>query len=199
MKKRLFKILGVAAIAFLMACLVLVLFLYLLDKDSKEYIEQVENHYFVDGKELTEEEYENYLEEKGKLKGNEIAAIYAVQQLKEHLKNPHSMNLFSIEYLCLSIDYGVADFIVKIEYSSENNVGGTIEDIQYYEFKAAMYNYSEQSKDLIELESDSCGFILDIMIDYYEKDFKEKGNAVNIEKVLNNIDIDVTELTKLSS
>ena len=42
MKRKILKVLGVAAIAFLMACLVLFLFLYLLDKDNKEYIEQLE-------------------------------------------------------------------------------------------------------------------------------------------------------------
>lgn len=40
MKRKILKVLGVAAIAFIMACLVLIIFLYLLDKDSKEYIEQ---------------------------------------------------------------------------------------------------------------------------------------------------------------
>lgn len=42
MKRKILKVLGVAAIAFLMACLVLFLFLYLLDKDSKEYVKQLE-------------------------------------------------------------------------------------------------------------------------------------------------------------
>lgn len=42
MKRKVFKVLGVAAIAFVMACLVLIIFLYLLDKDSKEYVAQME-------------------------------------------------------------------------------------------------------------------------------------------------------------
>lgn len=71
MKRKILKVLGVAAIAFVMACLVLFLFLYLLDKDSKEYVKQleessntIENRYFVDGKELTEDEYNQYLADK---------------------------------------------------------------------------------------------------------------------------------------
>ncbi|EOS39416.1 hypothetical protein C808_01837 [Lachnospiraceae bacterium M18-1] len=44
MKRKVFKVLGVAAIAFIMACLVLIIFLYLLDKDSKEYIAQLEEN-----------------------------------------------------------------------------------------------------------------------------------------------------------
>ena len=44
MKRKFLKVLGFAAIAFVMACLVLVLFLYLLDKDSKEYIKQLEEN-----------------------------------------------------------------------------------------------------------------------------------------------------------
>lgn len=43
MKRKVFKILGIAVIAFAMACLVLFLFLYLLDKDSKEYVESLDN------------------------------------------------------------------------------------------------------------------------------------------------------------
>lgn len=42
MKRKLLKILGIAAISFVMACLVLVLFLYLLDRDKKEYLKQLE-------------------------------------------------------------------------------------------------------------------------------------------------------------
>ena len=42
MKRKFLKVLGIMAIAFVMACLVFVLFLYLLDKDSKEHIEQLE-------------------------------------------------------------------------------------------------------------------------------------------------------------
>lgn len=41
MKRKFLKVLGIAAIAFVMACLVLILFLYLLDKDSKEYVKQL--------------------------------------------------------------------------------------------------------------------------------------------------------------
>lgn len=44
MKRKILKVLGIAAIAFVMACLVLVLFLYLLDKDSKEYVKQLEEN-----------------------------------------------------------------------------------------------------------------------------------------------------------
>ena len=44
MKRKFLKVLGIAAIAFVMACLVLILFLYLLDKDSKEYVKQSEEN-----------------------------------------------------------------------------------------------------------------------------------------------------------
>lgn len=78
MKRKVFKVLGVAAIAFVMACIVLILFLYLLDKDSKEYVEQleennntIENHYFIDGKELTEDEYKEYLEKRNNKRKNQ--------------------------------------------------------------------------------------------------------------------------------
>lgn len=44
MKRKFLKVLGIAAIAFVMACLVLILFLYLLAKDSKEYVKQLEEN-----------------------------------------------------------------------------------------------------------------------------------------------------------
>lgn len=187
MKKKILKVLGVAAIAFLMACLVLFLFLYLLDKDSKEYIKQLE-----------QEEQEN-LEENSKLKGNEIAAIYAVQQLKKHIKNPHSMNIFSLSYICLSVDNGVADYIIRIEYSSENDIGGTVEEIKYYEFKADMYDYLEgENKNLIEIDTNNCDFITMGMLEsYYDKEFEKENYMIDIDIVLNNIDIDISELNKL--
>lgn len=187
MKRKILKVLGVAAIAFLMACLVLFLFLYLLDKDSKEYVKQLE-----------QEEQIN-LEENSKLKGNEIAAIYAVQQLKKHIKNPHSMNIFSLSYICLSVDNGVADYIIRIEYSAENDIGGTVEEIMYYEFKAAMYDYlAEENKDLIEIDKDNCNFItMGMLKNQYDKEFEKENYIIDIETVLNNIDIDISELNKL--
>lgn len=187
MKRKLLKILGIAAIAFVMACLVLVLFLYLLDKDNKEYIEQLEQKEQVN------------LEENSRLKGNEIAAIYAVQQLKKHIKNPHSMSIFSLSYLCLSVDNGIADYIIRIEYSAENDIGGTVEEIMYYEFKAAMYDYSsEENKDLIAIDTDNCDFItMGMLKNQYDKEFKKENYIIDIETVLNNIDIDISELNKL--
>lgn len=187
MKRKILKVFGVAAIAFLMACLVLFLFLYLLDKDNKEYIEQLE-----------QEEQIN-LEENSKLKGNEIAAIYAVQQLEEYIKNPHSMNIFSLSYICLSVDNGVADYIIRLEYSSENDIGGTVEEVIYYEFKAAMYDYSEgENKNLIEIDNDNCGFItMGMLKSHYDKEFEKENYIIDIDKVLNNIDIDISELNKL--
>lgn len=187
MKKKLLKILGIAAIAFVMACLVLVLFLYLLDKDNKEYIEQLEQE-----KKVT-------LEENSILKGNEIAAIYAVQQLKKYIKNPHSINIFSISYICLSVDNGVADYIIRLEYSTENNIGGTVEEVVYYEFKAAMYDYLVgENKDLIEIDTDNCDFItMGMLKSHYDKEFEKENYIIDIDTVLNNIDIDILELSKL--
>lgn len=206
MKKRFLKILGVAAIAFIMACLVLVLFLYLLDKDSKEYVKQleensntVENHYFVDGKELTEDEYKEYLEEKEKqeeelnrtLTEDEKAAIYTIQQLRDSLKNPHSMKIYSIFY-----KYNTTHnwYLFKIEYSAENQVGGTVEDTLYYQFDIDIY--SDDSEKALSARMFGCK---EIDWNSYGKDYNGDETELEADRILNNIDIDILEDTKDNS
>lgn len=206
MKRKFLKILGIAAIAFVMACLVLVLFLYLLDKDSKEYVKQleensntIENHYFVDGKELTEDEYKEYLEENEKqdeelnkeLIEDEKAAIYTIQQLRDSLKNPHSMKIYSIFY-----KYNTTHnwYLFKIEYSAENQVGGTVEDTLYYQFDTDIY--SEDSEKALSAKMFGCK---EIEWNSYDKDYNGDEIELEVDRILNNIDIDILEDTKDNS
>lgn len=200
MKRKVFKVLGVAAIAFVMACLVLIIFFYLLDKDSKEYVEQleesnntIENHYFIDGKELTEDEYKEYLEEKGKqdeelykeLEEDEKAAIYTIQQLRDSLKNPHSMKVYSIFY-----KYNTTHnwYLFKIEYSAENNMGGTVEDTIYYQFDTDIY--SDDSKKALSAKMFGCK---EIDWNSYGKDYNGDETELEIDRILDNIDIEILE------
>ncbi|MCI9297653.1 MAG: hypothetical protein HFI10_09425 [Lachnospiraceae bacterium] len=196
MKKKLLKILGIAAIAFIMACLVLVLFLYLLDKDSKEYVKQleessntIENHYFVDGKELTEDEYKEYLEEMEKqeeeLTEDKKAAIYTIQQLRDSLKNPHSMKIYSIFY-----KYNTTNnwYLFKIEYSAENQIGGTVEDTLYYQFDTDIY--SDDSEKALSARMFGCK---EIDWNSYGKDYNGDETEIEVDIILNNIDTDILE------
>ncbi len=200
MKRKVFKVLGVAAIAFVMACIVLILFLYLLDKDSKEYVEQleennntIENHYFIDGKELTEDEYKEYLEKKEQqeeepnkeLKEDEKAAIYTIQQLRDSLKNPHSMKVYSIFY-----KYSTTHnwYLFKIEYSAENNMGGTVEDTLYYQFDTDIY--SDDSEKALSAKMFGCK---EIDWNSYGKDYNGDETELAVERILDNIDIDILE------
>lgn len=196
MKRKLLKILGIAAIAFIMACLVLVLFLYLLDKDSKEYVKQleessntIENHYFVDGKELTEDEYKEYLEEMEKqeeeLTEDKKAAIYTIQQLRDSLKNPHSMKIYSIFY-----KYNTTNnwYLFKIEYSAENQIGGTVEDTLYYQFDTDIY--SDDSEKALSARMFGCK---EIDWNSYGKDYNGDETEIEVDIILNNIDTDILE------
>lgn len=141
---------------------------------------------------------EEIQEEEKPLSGNEIAAIYAIQQLKKGLKNPHSLNIFEIKYLCISIDESLSEYEIQIEYSAENNVGGTIENTKYYTFKADVYTSNKDNTELIKIKNEDCGFNkLPIMESHLKKNFAEKGITVDIDRVLNNIDVDITELKQI--
>lgn len=55
-----------------------------------------------------------------------VGCIYATNKLMSQLKNPNSLNLISAS--CYS---GSNSMYIKIEYSADNNLGGTVED-EYY-------------------------------------------------------------------
>lgn len=190
MKRKILKVLGVAAIAFLMACLVLFLFLYLLDKDNKEYIEQLEES---SNTIETENEYNQYLDDKGnsetELTEDEKAAIYTIQQLQDALKNPHSMNLYSIKFKRQYSD-GTGNYIFKVEYSAENNMGGTVEDTLYYQFDTGVY--SGDSERALSAKMFGCK---EVQFNEYDigtrADYEE--TELNIDRILDNIDIVIIE------
>lgn len=77
---------------------------------------------------------------------NDIAGIFAVGTLQETLKNPHSLKLFSVT----KKEDSNGNFLVKIEYSSENSFGGSDENDYYTVLTKPNY---DQEKDVW-----SCGF-----------------------------------------
>ena len=173
--------------------------------NSKSQEESVK--YIVDGKELSEKEYQEYIakqeetteettkqEETTKETTQEVtqaelteaekAAIYAVQCLKSALKNPHSLELYSIKYKRgNNID---GDYFIKVEYAADNNFGGKVEDTFYYKFDLDLL--SEDSKKVAHAMLFGCG-----EVGYSEYDLGRRSDytetEVDIERVLNNIDI----------
>lgn len=77
---------------------------------------------------------------------NDIAGIFAVRTLQETLKNPHSIKLFSVT----KKEDSSGNIIVKIEYSAENSLGGSVENDYYTVLTKPNYN---QEEDVW-----SCGF-----------------------------------------
>lgn len=117
-----------------------------------------------------------------KLTEAEKASIYTIQQLQNALKNPRSMKLYSINY---KTDI-IGDYYFKVEYSAENYMGGTVEDIWYYKFRIDVF--SEDGKEALgaELASGKASFL------DYGASYLSEENEMDIDRVLNNIDIDVT-------
>lgn len=198
MKRKILKVLGVAAIAFLMACLVLFLFLYLLDKDSKEYVEQLEQEeqekvYVVEGKELNEQEYNDYLSKQEELNKEltegEKVVVYTIQQLQDALKNPHSLEIYSIHYKRQSSD-NTGDYYIKVEYSANNDLGGTVENTLYYKFDIDVF--SDDSEKALRAKMFGCK---EVAFNEYDTgrraDYEE--TEINIDRILNNIDMVIIE------
>lgn len=160
---------------------------------SSENEKEVENHYFVDGKELSEEEYNQYLKEKEKqeeelnkeLTEDEKAAVYTIQQLRDNLKNPHSMKIYSVFF---KYDTTHDHYLFKIEYSAENNIGGTVEDTLYYQFDTDIY--SDDEKEALSARMFGCEEIDWIS---YDKDYYGDETELEVDRILNNIDIDILE------
>lgn len=69
-------------------------------------------------------------------------AAVAVEFLRQHLKNPHSIIVYSIKYKGI-----LGSHFYKIVYSAENNVGGRIEDTYYARTSTAEYNYSTEQAE----------------------------------------------------
>lgn len=158
----------------------------------------VENHYFVDGKELSEDEYNQYLEDKENLEAElteaEKAAIYTIQQLQNALKNPHSMKIYSIAYK-RQYSSGTGNYIFKVEYSAENNIGGTVEDTLYYQFDTGIYLGDTDSERALSAQMFGCKEVAFNEYDTGKRaDFEEQ--KIDIDRVLNNLDIDILANTK---
>lgn len=157
------------------------------ETDSTEQKQQ----YIINGEEVSEEEYQKYLAEQETLQDTEIteaekAAIYTIQQLQEVLKNPHSLEIYSINYKRSNED-NTGDYYIKVEYSAENNMGGRVEDTLYYKFDLNIF--SEDSKKALNARLFGCE---EVHFNDYDtgrrSDYEEI--EIDIDRVLNNIDME---------
>jgi hypothetical protein len=125
---------------------------------------------------------ENQTQEK-ELTEEEKAAIYTIQQLRDNLKNPHSMKIYSIFY-----KYNTTHnwYLFKIEYSAENNIGGTVEDTLYYQFDTDIY--SEDSQKALSARMFGCE---EIDWNSYGKNYNGDETELEVDRILDNIDIDI--------
>lgn len=160
---------------------------------SSNNSENVENHYFVDGKELTEDEYNQYLSEQEELnkeltEGEKIV-VYTIQQLQDALKNPHSLEIYSIHYKRQYSD-NTGDYYIKIEYSANNDLGGKVEDTLYYKFDIDVF--SDDSEKALRAKMFGCE---EVAFDEYDTGRRSnyKETEIDIDRILNNIDITIIE------
>lgn len=98
-------------------------------------------------------------------------AAVAINVLKKNLKNPHSLEIFSLK---CKTDAMVGAYFYEINYSAENNLGGKVEDYFYISVETAKFDYS-----LAQFERDGESET--------EKIYKNRGTnviSVDIEKAM---------------
>lgn len=94
-----------------------------------EAIKEEINHYMIDGKEVTEEEYYEAIESKEQLTAEEKFAVDYLLAFSHFIKNPHSLNLYHVWVYIKDISGSKKWYYVTYEYSASNDVGGTLENI----------------------------------------------------------------------
>ena len=98
-------------------------------------------------------------------------AAVAINVLKTNLKNPHSLEIFSLE---CKTDAMAGAYFYEINYSAENDLGGKVEDYFYISVETAKFDYS-----LAQFEKDGESET--------EKIYKNRGTnviSVDIEKAM---------------
>ena len=117
-----------------------------------------------------------------------VACIATAQKLKGMLKNPSTLKITGVEVRKEKIKY-----IVKLDYSAENNVGGTVEDTYYCSFSDIN---EEDGKWTYRLD-----FVFTAFMDFdrqqsnFEDKFK-KGDAagsVDLKMVQDNLNLTLIE------
>ena len=79
-----------------------------------------------------------------------------MQQLRNNLKNPHSLKVYSIHYYVYDT---TNDLFVAIEYEATNNVGGTVEDWLYYDVDGDLFSSDEKEVAAAKLPGEPGGAV----------------------------------------
>lgn len=152
---------------------------------------------------------ENYdkLERLFQLNNEEVAGVFAINKLKGRLKNPSSLEVLSVN----SITY-IDTCMIKIDYTAENNVGGTKEGTYYCLVNAPTYdkNSNKWSCGLnslfiskLSLEATSSLTQADLFKNESQRYAKEQynkydgsGKTTTLEpaKLMDNIDLHIIEV-----
>lgn len=118
------------------------------------------------------------------LTDGEKACIYAMQQLQDALKNPHSLEVYSIQYVYAGFDYEV-----KIEYAANNDYGGKVEDDYCYEINDQIFSDDVEYDEKVMSAKYSSGYIKTYEYNKMNRDETE----VDVQKILDNIDMVILE------
>lgn len=139
-----------------------------------------------------------------------VACIYATNKLKENLKNPSTLNVISAS--CVK-DSSFETLCIKIDYTADNNVGGTVED-EYYcmvdvPIKDENGNWSCKLDDLFEkfynLELLNGALRTSSRISSQDKARKEynrysdDATEVNAVQIMDNLNLSITDLPHTKS
>ena len=123
----------------------------------------------------------NKQEEPKELSEGEKIAIYAMNKLINKLENPRSLEVYEIKYLCSD----GWDYIVCIEYSSNNDLGGREEEEYYLGVTDSIFSDDdfERSNALIAGGQDYS------WLDYKHRlEWNWEEKELDIERIMNNLD-----------
>lgn len=129
----------------------------------------------IESTEVTKKEFTEY----------EKAAVFAVKILQEHLKNPHSLEVYSIHGKNMEGE----DYYFKIEYSATNNLGGTVEDKFYYCVSKDIFSSDEK-----EVFNGKAILSKSISLSDYLEDRRGDEKEFDVQIIMDNLDIINTEV-----
>ena len=143
------------------------------------------------------------IEAMNKIDANVVSCVFAANKLKEHLKNPNSLEIIEAE---CGID---GDTIaVKLDYKADNSIGGSVED-EYYclmdtpvenndkwtcqldAYFASLYN-QEMIGSLLGSNSRG-GDSQKEAKDHFDK-YSDEVVEVSVDQIMDNIDMSITEI-----
>lgn len=161
-----------------------------------------------------QETIQNYdqIQEKLKVTDSEVAAIYAINVLKDRLKNPSSLEIISAG-VTSHTDIS-STWYVEINYTAANDVGGNLEDVFYWEVEVPVYNENTDrwscgsDPDFAEMSEDEAllnylwGIVggnqntqssQELARSNYEAG-KDRVSVLSAQKLMDNIDLPIDEL-----